>query len=58
MTDQRPDLTFLVWADTHFGYEQRFVCDDLRWRIIDQMNHLPGSFRGRLSIFPRRPAQG
>jgi hypothetical protein len=37
-----PDLTFFAWADTHFGYEQRFLGDDLRGDIIDQMNDLPG----------------
>ncbi len=35
-------LTFFVWSDTHFGYEQRPPEDDLRGRIIDQMNSLPG----------------
>ena len=36
------DLTFFAWGDTHFGYEQRFPGDDLRWNIIEQMHHLPG----------------
>ena len=36
------DLTFYIWADTHYGYQQRFAGDDLRARIIDQMNALPG----------------
>ena len=36
------DLTFFVWADTHFGYDQRFGGQDLRDRIIEQMNDLPG----------------
>ena len=36
------NLTFFAWGDTHFGYEQRFAGDDLRWDIIEQMRHLPG----------------
>lgn len=36
------DLTFFVWADTHYGYDQRPPGSDLRGRIIDQMNDLPG----------------
>jgi len=36
------DLTFFAWADTHFGYDQRFGGEDLRGRIIEQMNDLPG----------------
>lgn len=36
------DLTFFVWADTHYGYEQQFAAGDLRGRIIAQMNALPG----------------
>jgi len=36
------DLTFFAWGDTHFGYEQRFPGDDIRWDIIEQMHHLPG----------------
>ena len=36
------DLTFFVWADTHYGYDQRFGDEDQRGRIIDQMNNLPG----------------
>ena len=36
------NLTFFVWGDTHFGYEQNYRENDLRWRIIQQMNHLPG----------------
>ena len=36
------DLTFFAWGDTHFGYQQGFWHNDLRWRIIDQMNHLVG----------------
>jgi len=35
-------ITFFVWADTHFGYQQRFAVNDFRWRIIEQMNRLPG----------------
>ncbi len=36
------DLTFFIWADTHFGYDQRPFADDLRGRIISQMHDLPG----------------
>lgn len=36
------DPTFFVWADTHYGYDQRFGEADLRERTIDQMNSLPG----------------
>lgn len=36
------DLTFYVWADTHYGYQQQMGDDDLRGRIIAQMNALPG----------------
>lgn len=36
------DLTFFVWADTHFGYDQRFGDEDQRGRIIEQMHNLPG----------------
>jgi len=37
-----PDLTFFVWADTHFGYDQRPFATDLRGTIISQMHDLPG----------------
>lgn len=36
------DLTFLVWADTHFGYEPGIDAADLRWRVVDQMKSLAG----------------
>lgn len=36
------DLTFIVWADTHCGYEQRFGRDDQRYRIVEQINTLAG----------------
>ena len=36
------ELTFFVWADTHFGYRQHFGRADFRWQIIEQMNLLPG----------------
>ena len=36
------DLTFFVWSDTHFGYEQRFADGDLRGDVVTQMNRLPG----------------
>lgn len=36
------DITFFAWGDTHFGYDQKFYSDDLRGRIIRQMNDLPG----------------
>jgi predicted MPP superfamily phosphohydrolase len=36
------DLTFYVWADTHFGYDQGFGDQDLRAPIIEQLNNLPG----------------
>lgn len=42
MTVTETDLTFFVWADTHFGYETRFNEKDLRGNIIAQMNNLPG----------------
>ena len=35
-------LTFFAWGDTHFGYNQRFAEDDLRYGIIEQINNLPG----------------
>ena len=31
-------LTVFLWGDAHFGYDARFGEDDLRWKIIDQMN--------------------
>ena len=42
MADSDIDVTFFVWGDTHFGYQQGFGPDDLRWRIIRQMNQLEG----------------
>jgi predicted phosphodiesterase len=36
------DMTFLVWSDTHFGYQQRFAGEDLRWHVIEQMNRIFG----------------
>ena len=36
------DLTFYVWADTHYGYQQQSPADDPGGRIITQMNGLPG----------------
>lgn len=39
---EREPLTFFVWADMHFGYEQRFGDEDIRWRALQQMNRLPG----------------
>lgn len=35
-------LTFFVWADMHFGYEQKFGPKDIRWQALDQMNRLAG----------------
>ncbi len=35
------NLTFYVWADTHYGYDQRFGDEDQRARTISQMNNLP-----------------
>ncbi|MBU4199000.1 MAG: metallophosphoesterase [Verrucomicrobia bacterium] len=35
-------LTFFVWADMHFGYNQQFGERDLRWQAIRQMNKLAG----------------
>ena len=40
--DNESDLTFFAWADTHFGYDQRFNTEDLRYNIIDQINNLAG----------------
>ena len=42
MADRHGELTFFVWADTHFGYEQTLGSQDLRWRVIEQMKHLAG----------------
>lgn len=42
MSGAERDLTFFAWGDTHFGYEQQFGFDDLRARVITQMNRLPG----------------
>jgi len=39
---EQHSLTFLVWADTHFGYEQRFGAEDIRHRALDQTNRLAG----------------
>lgn len=36
------NVTFFAWGDMHFGYEQKFYADDLRGKIIRQMNELPG----------------
>ena len=36
------DLTFFLWADTHYGYDPSFAGEDLRGRIIAQMQGLPG----------------
>ena len=36
------DITIFVWSDTHFGYQQQFAGQDLRWHVIEQMNELPG----------------
>lgn len=35
------DLTFFLWGDTHYGYDQSIGDDDLRGRIISQMKALP-----------------
>lgn len=35
-------LTFFVWADTHFGYQQQFGEQDIRLRALGQMNRLAG----------------
>ena len=35
-------LTFFVWADTHFGYQQVFGDRDIRWQALSQMNRLAG----------------
>lgn len=35
-------LTFFVWADMHFGYNQQFGEKDIRRRTIRQMNDLVG----------------
>lgn len=42
MDSNRRDITFFLWADTHFGYDQSFGPADFRWDIIRQMNHLSG----------------
>jgi hypothetical protein len=36
------NLTFFVWADTHYGYNQRLGDEDQRARAVGQMNSLPG----------------
>lgn len=36
------DLTFITWSDTHFGYQQRFYTQDIRFKTIEQINHLTG----------------
>jgi len=36
------EVTFFVWADTHFGYHQQFAAADFRGGIVEQMNRLPG----------------
>ena len=41
MTDDR-ELTFIVWGDTHFGYEQTFGPGDIRYRAVGQMARLEG----------------
>jgi hypothetical protein len=41
MANGHGELTFSVWADTHFGYEQALGIRDLRWRVIEQTKH-PG----------------
>jgi len=35
-------LTFFVWADMHFGYEQKSGLNDIRWQALHQMDHLTG----------------
>lgn len=42
MSSSQEAITFLLWADTHFGYDQRFGPADFRWDIVRQMNHLAG----------------
>lgn len=37
------NLTFIVWTDTHFGYEPREGAEDIRHQAIDQMEHLAGT---------------
>lgn len=42
-TSDTCDFTFIAWADTHFGYDQRKPDhEDLRYKIIDQINSLVG----------------
>lgn len=38
----KDNLTFLVWADTHFGYDPQPGSSDHRRDIVQQMAHLPG----------------
>lgn len=35
-------LTFLVWSDTHFGYEPREGMADIRHQALDQMQRMEG----------------
>ena len=42
MDSERRDITFYLWADTHFGYDQSFGPADFRWDIIRQMSKLSG----------------
>ena len=36
------ELTFIVWGDTHFGFDQKFGDEDLRYRTVKQMGMLEG----------------
>ncbi|MCE5325352.1 MAG: metallophosphoesterase [Planctomycetaceae bacterium] len=40
--DLKSDLTFIVWSDTHFGFEPREGSADIRHQALDQMEHLDG----------------
>lgn len=39
----KTDLTFIVWTDTHFGYEPRQGAADIRHQALDQMEHIAGT---------------
>ncbi len=50
------DVTFFAWGDMHFGYNQKDFAADLRGKIIDQMNELPGiPFPGHMGGTVKEP---
>lgn len=40
--NQKKQLTFFAWTDTHFGYEQKFADYDHRYKAVQQMTRLEG----------------